>query len=171
MEDVNKLFGRVQLQKVRTCKVEALGAEQDAYIAKLNNGTTDKIAVIAMVPHTGSGLPMAPLAELNWTSLHVRSYSSTSTLETSLASVAEKVVVNALSVQKIASPNWGDKPDVELHAIKVASSATTYGSHNPLGFNVTLHSVYKDNKHGSELENEIELIPALLTYNFTLVRN
>lgn len=168
MNEVNKLFGAVQLQKVGTCKVEALSSMQDAYVAKVNNGSTSKIAVIAMAPHSANSLNIQPLSQLDWSSLHVRSYSSKKMLEASLKDLVSKEVLSQLQIQKVTSPNWGDEPDMELTAVNVTSSNTTYKSSAALPFKVTLHSVYKDNKHGTELENDIEYIPALLTYNFTL---
>ena len=170
MEQVNKLFGAVQIQKVCTCKVEALGAQQDAYVAKLNNGTTDQIAMIAMVPHDDSAMSLQVLSQVNWDSLHVRSYTSKSSLEASLAAIASKEVLAELQTQIIVTPDWGNDRDLELNAIKATSSCTTYGCDAQLPFAVTLHSIYSDNKHGTELENDIEFIPALTTYNFTLTK-
>lgn len=169
MEDVNKFFGKVQVQKVCTCKVETLGSLQDAYLAKLNNGTTDQVVVVALTPHEQGSLGLKPLSQLKWTSLHVRSYASRATMEATMQNLVKRDVLLNIQPQNISMPNWGDHEDFVLRAARVGQTSTVYTSSKALPFTVTLHSSYQDNKHGSELESSIDFIPSMMTYNFSLV--
>lgn len=168
MDKVNNLFGNVQMQKVSASKVEALGSIQDVYIAKVNNGTTDKICVIALAPRKSSSTSMSPLSQIDWSSLHVRSYKSLKQMNASLKTVASKEQLENLSVQQIRFPDWGNDEDVILTSAHVNTSGTTYQTESSLPFTITLKSVYTNNKRGNELETQIELIPALQTFNFVL---
>ena len=86
--------------------------------------------------------------------------------------VASDKQISDLLPQPIESVNWGNEDDVLLTTVKASKTFSTYAPANDshLEFEVTLHSQHTDNKFGSELEAEIELIPALQTNNFTLKR-
>ena len=169
MDKVNNLFGQVQVTKVNSVQVAALEQQQDVYIAKVNNGSVDKIGIIAMVPHNSDAMSFNVLSQVDWHSLHVRSYNNEKTLIQALSKVASESQIAKLDIQRIGlGVDWGNDDDVELVTERVSVTSSTYSASLP--FQVTLHSRYSDNKFGNELENIIELIPALNTYNITLVK-
>lgn len=168
MDKVNSLLGNIQMTKVNSVQVAAIDQRQDVYLAKINNGTVDKIGVIAMVPHSEQALSYNVLAQIPWHSLHVRSYNSEKLFVQALKKIASENQLMDLEPQSVARVDWGNDDDVELVTDRITVTSSTYNA--PLPFKVTLHSQYTENKFGHELENVIEFIPALQTYNFTLVK-
>lgn len=169
MEEVNQLFGQLQMSHVGTFHVAAANTAQDVFVARINNGTLDQVVAIAMVPQNNNNLHLQPLSQLKWDSLHVRSYKSNQDLKNAMQPM--NVNINALpATQRLPRVDWGNKPDVVLNAIKVEKQYNTYKAEQKLPFKVTLHSVNTENKHGNEIERSLELIPALETCNFTLVK-
>ena len=167
MEEVDKLFGKLQMHCVGTFKVQAAGDTQEAFLAQINNGTTDRIVAIALGPVSGNKCVMQPLSQVKWHSLTVRSFASSEGVASVLKTLG--VPMENLPVsQKLTAVNWGDAEDYLLTAAKSDKTSKTYTSNIP--YVVTLHSTSKDNKYGNELETKIELIPALQTMNFTLVK-
>lgn len=166
MEKINALIGHVQVFKAGTVLVQALGQKQDVYIAKLKNDTTNKIALIAFVPSEKTSLQYNVVSQLKWSSLHVRSYTTEKNFLQAMKKVASDSQIAELETQQVPFVDWGNQDDVVLVTKVANKSNSVYEADLP--YVVTLHSQYSDNKFGTELEHEIELIPALQTYNFSL---
>lgn len=167
MEEVEKLFGKLQMHCVGSFKVQAANDNQEAFLAQVNNGTTDRILAIALGPISGNKCVMQPLSQVNWTSLTVRSFSSSEGINSVLKTLGVPLE-NLPASQKLNPVNWGDAADHLLTAVKTDKTCKTYSADLP--YIVTLHSTSRDNKYGNELEPRIELIPALQTMNFTLIK-
>lgn len=167
MEEVDKLFGKLQMHCVGTFQVQALGDTQEVFLAQINNGTTDRILAVAMGPVSSNKCVIQPLSQVKWHSLTVRSFASSEGIN-SILKTLKVSQADLPSSQKLGGVNWGDADDYLLTAVKSDKSSKTYSSDVP--YVVTLHSTSKDNKYGNELETKIELIPALQTMNFTLVK-
>lgn len=170
MEEVNKLLGSLTLQKVGTFQVAALNSVQDAFVARVKNGTTDVISVVAMAPHDDRLPEFMPMSELSWKTVSVRSYSGQKDLVNAMSPIISEAGLSTLHVQNLPKVEWGRGRDFDLLAEKVTQNSTTYKATASIPFKVVLHSTRKNNKHGSELENALEFIPALQTLNFTLVK-
>lgn len=168
MEDVNKLFGLLQMKRVGQVRLEAINAAEDIFIAQVSNGSTDRILAIATAPTVAKGPSVFPLSQINWHTLHVRSYKSNAAVE-AICKTLKIDSTNLGDVQNIPMVDWGTQDDIVLESVEVQANCKTYGSQVDLPFKVTLHSVNTNNKHGNELEHSLELIPALMTCNFTLV--
>lgn len=175
MDEVEKLFGKLQVHCVGSFKVQALNETQECFLAQINNGTTDRIVAIALGPVSGNKCVMQPLSQVNWHSLTVRSFASSEGLNSVLKTLAIPLE-NLPASQKLTGVDWGDAEDYLLTAAKGDKSSKTYASVPPAGvkrdlpYSVTLHTTSKDNKYGNDLEPKIELIPALQTLNFTLIK-
>ena len=170
MEAVNKLLNSVITQKIGTFQVAATNSTQDVFLARVKNGTTDAISVVAMVPHEDRLPEYMPMSELVWSSLHVRSYSSQKEMRAALAPIISESGLATLHLQTLQAADWGRDKDFDLHASKMTENSTTYRAAASIPFSVTLHSRRSKNKRGSELENALEFIPALQTLSFTLVK-
>lgn len=171
MEKFNALFGHVQMVKTGTVHVEALNSKQDVYLAKLKNKTAGKMALIAFVPHAKNSLEYSIISQLKWSVVNVRTYPTEKMYANALRKVAGDQQISELEPQPIESVNWGNQDDALLKSVKQTKTYSTYSSEGSnIEYEVTLHSQHSDNRFGSELETEIELIPALQTNNFTLRR-
>lgn len=160
------------MTQANICEIPALGKKQQAFIARLNNGTVDPIAAIAMVSVDTEALPIMPLSHLNWESLHIRTYPSQEKQKNTLRSVADEKLLSQLTVQRLGGVDWGNDHDVELVSESSTQTRTSYktrSSNEELPFVLTLHSTSSESRGGNDLEQSIELIPALQTFNFTLV--
>lgn len=166
MDKVGALFGNIQVFKTGTVFIEKLNQKQDVYVAKLKNSTTNKIGLIVFVPHNRAAMQYSVVKQLDWSSFHVRSYATEKNFIQAMKKIANEEQVYGLDYQPIPNVDWGNDQDVVLTTQIAKPSSSVYDGDVP--FAVTLHSAYSDNKFGSELEHEIELIPALQTYNFTL---
>lgn len=168
MEKVKKAFGSLQMTCVGDVKVQAQGTTQKAYVAKVNNGTTDRVIAIALCSDSGRACNIQPMSQLTWDSFHVRSFTSSG----QMASVLRSLNVNPEDLpqpQKLVGANWGNQDDIVLRAEIHNDKSKTYSSDENLPFTVTLHTNEVTNGHGNSLEVAIELIPAIQTCNFSLV--
>jgi hypothetical protein len=168
MEDVNKLFGLLQMKRVGQVRLEAINATEDIFVAQVSNGSTDRILAIATAPTAAKGPSVFPLSQIQWHTLHIRSYKSNAAVE-AICKTLKIDSSNLGDLQNIPMVDWGTQDDIVLESVEVQANCKTYDSQVQLPFKVTLHSVNANNKHGNELEHSLELIPALMTCNFTLV--
>ena len=170
MEEFNKLFGGLVLQKVGTFHVSALNANQDVFAARVKNGTTDAVTIVAMVNH-GEKIPETmPMDQLQWSSVHVRSYPTQKDMRVALSNIMTVDQLASLRVQALPKVEWGNSQDFDLIASEHYKDRVGYRATASIPFKVTLHSSKVGNDRGNELETALEFIPALRTMNFTLTR-
>lgn len=162
MEKVNNLFGDLKVKKIGTFNVETEGRPMDFFVTKILNSTTDHIGLVAMAPHQGGERDTVQLSQLDWQSLHVRTYLNRSELENAFKKMSEEKLGQLLS-QRVKNPKWSDEPDIVLVATAAREDKKEYDATGNLPFKVVLHNA-------GDIERKIELIPALQTYNFTLMR-
>ncbi len=173
MDRVNKLFGALKAEKVGTFQIEALHQLCDVFLARIKNQTSDAISVIVMTPHNPSSMNEVKIANINWTLFSVRSYSSKKVMTKALAKVTDAKTLERNNPQFMQAIEWDIVQDFELFADREWNDRTSYvSSEASVPYTVTLHSArnIESNRHGTELETAIELIPALKTLNFTLIR-
>lgn len=170
MEKVNLLFGDLKVKKLGTFHVETVNRPMDVFGTKIITANTDHIGMIVMTPHQGGERTTVKFDQLDWYSLHVRTYGSRSDLENAFKKVAQGNKIKQLISQKVKNPAWTDEADIELKAVRATNTTREYDSNVAIPFKVTLHSVNAAGPNDSDLEREIELIPALQTMNFTLVK-
>ncbi|MFS8159862.1 MAG: hypothetical protein ACMG6E_06560, partial [Candidatus Roizmanbacteria bacterium] len=156
--------------KVGTFRVSALGQTQDAYVARVKNGTSDWVSAIAFTDSGANQSTQAILANLAWTSLHVRSYKSEKQFHSAMNRVVSPIVLGDMALQPIKHVDWGKQEDFELHAQTRYLNSSVYQADRNIGFAVTLHSNQLENDRGNELEDALEFIPAIMTCNFTLTK-
>tara|TARA_R110001632_G_scaffold225762_4_gene358949 strand:+ start:861 stop:1352 length:492 start_codon:yes stop_codon:yes gene_type:complete len=162
MEKVNIMFGSLKVKKMGTFNIEAKNQAMDIFVTKVINGTTDHIGLIAMAPHQGGDRDEVQLSQLNWEDLHVRSYLDRSELENAFKKLTEGKLGQLLS-QRIKNPKWSNADDIVLSVSGTHGSKKEYQSKSNIPFKVILHNA-------SDIDRQVELIPALQTFDFTLIR-
>lgn len=174
MEHLHALFGELHLNKVGVFNVEALGKNQDVYVATVRPTTTESILVTAMSDPSNDIGKVSLLRELPWNVLSVRSYANSKSMEQSARHLATSTFFASVKAQRLAKADFGRTRDALLQRVESFETYATYEevpnyaaefNANP-PFKIALHASRKD----VDLPHHIELIPALRTFNFTLTK-
>lgn len=166
MEKLHELFGHVHVNKAGLFNVEALGKNQDVYVAVVKSGTTESILVTAMTdPSEGVGTIFL-LRELPWNVLTVRSYPNIKTMEQSARAIVTADFLSTVESQRLPKASFGRDNDFDLHLTKRFETYAIYETDQESSFKVALHASHKD----ADVQKRIEFIPALRTFNFTLTK-
>jgi hypothetical protein len=166
MEKLHELFGHVHLNKAGLFNVEALGKNQDVYVAIVKSSTTESILVTAMADPSEENAGIFLLRELPWNVLTVRSYPNIKTMEQSARSIATADFLAGIKTQRLPKANFGRDNDFDLHLAERFATYAAYEADQGVPFDVVLHASHKD----ADVQKKIELIPALRTFNFTLTK-
>jgi hypothetical protein len=164
MERLETIFGSLPLQKVGTFNLAAEKKTVDLYAAKLIRGkSTDSTIVMMFAEHKESNPATSRMSDVEWDSFMVRSYPHAKAM---LAAVRHIDVnsVAALRGVRVKTPKWGNIEDVVMSATRRTQDYTTYEA-EALDVVVTGFAD-SGNQFGNDLENQVELIPLLTSFNF-----
>uniref|UniRef100_A0A6C0CIL8 Uncharacterized protein n=1 Tax=viral metagenome TaxID=1070528 RepID=A0A6C0CIL8_9ZZZZ len=166
MEQLHEIFGHIHLNKVGLFNVEALGKDQDVYIAVIKASTTESIFVTAMANPGADAGAISLLRELPWNVLTVRSYPNIKTMEQSARFIANADFLSNIKAQRLPKASFGRAHDFDLRLNKRFPTYASYETSQEIPFGVALHAAHKD----ADVQKKIEFIPALRTFNFTLTK-
>jgi hypothetical protein len=166
MDRLETIFGSVPLQKAGTFNLSTEQKIVDLYVAKLVRGkSTDSTIAMMFVDHKDSNPVTSRILDLEWNSIMVRTYPHVKAMLAAVKDVNDGTISSLRSVQ-VKPPKWGNAEDVVLTASRRTQDYTTYEG-EALGFTVTGFPE-SGNQFGNDLENQIELIPLLTSYNFCI---
>lgn len=169
MEQVQRLFGEVPMTKIGTFNFQGEGKVLDVYAARVSRGkTTDQSGAFMFVPHKVENPGIARIADVQWDTFMVRSYSSADAMYSAWRSVNVNGVLHTLKGISVAKPKWGRLQDTTLRAENITKDYTVYTS-DQLDFKVT-NFVESGSERGNDLEVKVELIPVLQSFNFAIKR-
>ena len=169
MEQVNKKFGGLTVRKVSTLSHSALGIS-DLYFARLKNSRLSEEVVLVLAPHNKSSPGINMISQIPWTSLQVRSYANTEIMYQALEKMVNGKVISNTEKVTLPKVDWKKTPEIELKAEVSRNDKNIYVSRALPQIKFVLYSSYKDNEHGNELESAINLIPAMNSLNFALIK-
>lgn len=145
--------------------VEDSGSEKSStykvYSTYLDVGSISPVVLIALAKN-GPKEPTT-LNEINWESLHVRSYKSQSDMKTAGVSV----LTNSPQRPKVGSLHQFE--DLKIEAVAETEKSKTYIFPSNPGYKLTLHTEKPVVKiSGTELPRRTTFIPWVAQYNFVL---
>ena len=170
MDKVETLFGEVPFHKIGTYNVESVDKTMDVFAAKISRGkNTDKTIAMMFVKHGAENPSIARLQDLQWTHFQVRSYGNMNSLIAATRHLDKKNEIASLKPVKLPKVRWGNDYDLVLKAQSSNKKYTTYKCESGFDCKVSMFVAAEDDR-GNDLENIIELIPILQSYNFAIER-
>lgn len=170
MDKVNEKFGKVTVRKVSTITNSALGNSCDLYFARIKNRRLSEQAVLVVTPHDPQAPNINVLSQLSWSSFHVRSYANAQIMYEALEGKVSSENISATEKTLLEKVDWGKSKEVELKVVNSLKDKNIYESSSLPQMKLVLFSSYKNNEQGNELESQIDLIPAMNTLNFAIIK-
>jgi hypothetical protein len=87
-------------------------------------------------------------------------------MEQSARSIVTADFLSTVKTQRLPKADFGRDDDFDLHLTKRFATYAIYDSSQEVPFKIALHASHKD----ADVYKEIEFIPALRTFNFTLTQ-
>lgn len=169
MDRVESIFGQLPLTKVGTFNFKDEQKVMDVYAARLNRGkSTDKTVALMMVEHQDKNPGVARIVDLDWRTFTVRSYPHLNAMFAAVRQINVNGAIGSLKEVTVSRPKWGRLQDTILSAERRSDVYTSYKSQE-LAFGVTAY-VESGSERGNDLENQVELIPVLESYNFAITK-
>jgi hypothetical protein len=164
MERLETIFGSLPLQKVGTFNLAKEKKVVDLYVAKLIRGkSTDSTIVMMFAEHKEANPVTSRMSDVAWDTFMVRSYPHQKAMLAAVRQINADTIASMRGV-RVKAPKWGNIEDVVMAATRRTQDYTTYEA-EALGFTVTGFPE-SGNQFGNDLENQVELIPLLTSFNF-----
>ena len=165
MDRLETLFGSLPLQKVATFNLVDEKKVRDLYAGKIvRPKTSDSTIVMMFAVHAEKNPGVARLSDVEWDTFMVRTYPHADAMKAALRGINAKTLAGLKPI-RVKMPKWGNDDDIVLTAARRTQDYTTYEA-EALGFNVTGFDC--ENPYGNSLENQVELIPLLTSFNFAV---
>jgi hypothetical protein len=167
MERLETLFGSLPLQKVGTFNLADDKKIRDLYAARLvRSKVTDSTVVLMFAVHSDKNPGTARLSDVEWDTFMVRSYPHVDAFKAAMRALDANTLAGLKGV-RVQAPKWGNDEDIVLTASKRTQDYTMYQAEG-LNFSITGFDCH--NHFGNSLENQVELIPLLTSYNFAITK-